>query len=432
MKLWSLVFKEIRHRKMPFVLGLLAVAAAAACFTGALTLLHSHDLRTAGILAERQAETSREMKKLEDDFRKITKNMGFNVLILPKDQNLSDLYADDFASKFMPEEYATRLANSKIVTINHLLPSLQIKTKWPEEDRTVLVIGVKGEVPIAWLDQTEEKKKKPLLEPVAPGTMVLGHELHKGLKVKAGGKVRFMGREFTVTKTHKERGNKDDITAWINLGEAQSLFKKEGLINGIVALECYCAADRLDKVRAEIAGILPETQVIEFSTQAIARAESRTRAAEAAKVALAQEERGRLALRAEYENLSALLIPIMLLLSVSAIAFLTIANVRERRGEIGILRAIGFSGTQILSVFLGRNLLIGLGGALVGYLAGYFFAVLKGGLPGLSFGQSLAALYLNPVLWLCLLGAPLLACLAGWIPALSAAGQDPADTLREG
>ena len=64
------------------------------------------------------------MAKLKDDTRKAMLKLGFNVVILPKDQNLSDWYADDYASKYMPEEYVTKLANSRVVTVRHFLPSL--------------------------------------------------------------------------------------------------------------------------------------------------------------------------------------------------------------------------------------------------------------------------------------------------------------------
>ena len=262
--------------------------------------------------------------------------MGFNVLILPKDQNLSDLYADDFASRYMPEEYATRLARSRVVTINHLLPSLQQKVKWPEYERTVLLMGVRGEVYV------QSKQQKPLLEPVATGTMVLGAELARSLPLKIGDKARLLGREFTVAKVNPERGNKDDITVWINLPEAQALLGKPGLINGILALDCTCdVLNRLGRIRPEIARILPDTQVIEYASQAVTRAEARQRAADEAKASSQREQESRDKLRGEREALAAVLVPVVLVGSGIWIGLLALANVRDRRGEIGLLRALG-------------------------------------------------------------------------------------------
>ena len=133
MSLWRLVVKEILHRKVNFGLGVVSVIVAVACLVGALTLLRAHDVRTDQIVASREAETKEKMRKLEDDYRKIMKKLGFNVLILPKDQDLGDLYAEDYVSKYMPEEYVERLAKSGIMSIRHLLPSLQQRLTWRDK-----------------------------------------------------------------------------------------------------------------------------------------------------------------------------------------------------------------------------------------------------------------------------------------------------------
>ena len=111
-----------------------------------------------------EAETARNMDGLEDAIRKSMKGLGFNIFIYPEGQDMAEVYSQGFASKTMPEEYVTTLANSEIVTVNHLLPRLTRKIKWPEQDRTVVLIGVRGEVPLAHKDP-----KKPLIEPVPAG-----------------------------------------------------------------------------------------------------------------------------------------------------------------------------------------------------------------------------------------------------------------------
>jgi len=424
MSLPRLVLREILHRKLNFALGVVSVCVAVACLVGELAILKKHDARTEQIIAAKEAETHAKMAALEDDYRKLMLKMGFNVLILPKDQSLSDLYAEDFASKYMPEEYASRLATSRVVTINHVLPSLQQKVKWPEFERTVLLMGVRGEVYI------QSKQQKPLLEPVARGTMILGNELALNLRLKAGDKTKFMGREFAVAKVNPERGNKDDITVWINLAEAQELLDKRGLINGILALDCTCdTVDRLSRIRAEIARILPDTQIIEYASQAVARAEARQRAAEEAQDAIAREKQNRAKLRQEREAFAAILVPVVVVGAALWIAFLSFSNVRERRTEIGILRALGVQSRRIMAIFLSRALLIGLAGACLGLAAGLLVGTFWQ--EGLGATQ-VAAFHLEPRLIVAvLLGAPLVAAVAGWLPSYLAAQQDPAEVLIE-
>ncbi|HLU49059.1 MAG TPA: hypothetical protein VK116_13280, partial [Planctomycetota bacterium] len=116
MSAFRLVLREIAFRRASFLLAVVSVTVAVGCVAGAWLSLAGHDLRTQRILDEREEEVTLAAKELEDTYRRITKAMGYNVLILPKDQNLADFHADDYASKHMPESYADRLASSRIVT----------------------------------------------------------------------------------------------------------------------------------------------------------------------------------------------------------------------------------------------------------------------------------------------------------------------------
>jgi len=423
MTFWRLVTREIMYRKINFALGVLSALVAVGCLVAQLTLLRAHDLRTEQIIAAKEAETQAAMDKLEDDYRKIMKKLGFNVLILPKDQNLGDLYADDYGRKTMPESYVEKLTNSKIMTVRHLLPILQQKLKWPEQRRTIVLVGTRGEVPLA-----HRAPREPMLTLVPRGTMVMGYELHRSLGIAVGHKATVLGREFTVTKCNPERSTKDDISVWINLAEAQELLDKKGLVNGIMALQCVCAKAQLAQMRQEIQGILPNTQVIEFSSKVLIRFEARKRAADMATQALAAEKASRRRLRDERAGFAALLVPVVVVGCTVWIGFLAFANVRERRQEIGILRALGIGAGHVFLVFVAKALLYGVCGACLGYVAGLAVGWEWGEVPS---GEGYAALFDPSLLVAVVVLAPLLACLASWIPAMMAAQQDPAVVLRD-
>ena len=424
MTLRRLVVKEMLHRKLNSAMALLSVIAAVACLVGALTMLRAHDLRTNEIIAQKEAETEETMLQMEDDYRKIMKKLGFNLLIIPSEQEVGDLYADDYASKYMPEEYVDRLVEARIMSIRHLLPSLQQKLKWPERQRTIILMGVRGEVPLPYRD-----RKEPLLEPVPSGGMVVGYELHRSLGLSVGDRVELLGREFTVNKLHPERGNKDDITVWIGLAEAQELLGRRGKINAILALECFCFEPRLAEIREEVSRILPDTQVIEFATEVLVRAEARGRAAQTAREALAREKRSRADHRAEIETFASVLVPLVVVVCALWIGLLAFGNVRQRRPEIGILHALGLRSRDILIVFLAKALLIGALGAVIGYVAGLVAGGVWGELP---LGRPWwAALFDWRLLVAVVVLAPLLSAFASWIPAMVAAQQDPALVLRE-
>ncbi len=360
------------------------------------------------------------MRGHEDEIRKITLKLGFNILILPKDQSLADLYADDFAAHTMPESYGQRLVQANVVTIRHLLPSLQERVYWNEAQRGVLLFGTRGE-----LDKRDQKK--PLLDAVPPGKVVLGSELGRAHKV--GDKISLSltrrgpndavedlpAGEFVVHGVRSSRGNKDDITVWVHLADAQRILKKENRINALLALECDCSAQRLANVRDEVSRILPETQVIEYQSQAIARAEARNQAA--AK---------RAELRDRHESFAALLVPLIVLGSMVLLGVLAFLNVEDRVGEIGILRALGVGARQVFVLFLAKALAAGVIGAVLGYAAGTAAGLWlsePAETPAIAFSAGLLAV--------ALLAAPALCALASLLPALRAARQDPAIVLQQ-
>ena len=107
------------------------------------------------------------------------------------------------------------------------------------------------------------------------------------------------------------------------------------------------------------------------------------------------------------------------------IAFLAFSNSRDRRSEIGILRAMGISTGAILSALMGRAFLVGFTGAgLTLLLAFILSAPLSERLNGFEL-QSLAGYV--PMVLLCV---PALSCAASWLPALQAVNRDPATILR--
>lgn len=419
MKISLLVIKEIKRRKLNFFLGLLSVVFAVASVTGALTMLKIHDINSEIIISAKEKETRERLAKLQDDYRKITKKLGFNLLILPEGQNLSDFYAEDYAIKLMPESYVDSLANTRSVLIRHLLPSLQEKIMWPERHRTIILTGIRGEVPFA-----HKNPKEPILEPVPKGTAIMGYELHKSMGIETGDKITIKGKTFTVGKCNDLRGNKDDITVWIDLKEAQEIMGKPGKINAIQALKCHCVDNELSNVREEVHAVLPGTQVIEKGGKVLMRAEARDRAAQEAVEVLKAEKNHRIRMRREQEKFASVLVPSVVVASAVWIAFLFIGNVRERKSEVGILRAVGVKEWKIMQLFLQKAVILGWTGALTGYVLGLAAGSVFGGMFTL-------AIFNVPLLITVLIFAPVLALMAAYIPATMAARQDPADVLRE-
>ncbi len=308
---FKLLLAEIRYRKLNFLLSLFAVTAAATLFVAGPVLVEGYG-----------RETDRQLGKMEDETRKLMLNIGFNLLIVNRETNMSDFWADDFAEHDMPEEYIVKLADSPALKhIRHLVATLQEKIKWRE--RSVLLCGYLRETP-----QTHFGKKKPMGYNIKPNTVWLGYELAHGFGLKAGDEIEVLGKKFTVGKTFDERGSKEDIAIAMSLKDAQATLKKPGRINHILALGCQCDQERLPTIRKELASVLPDAKITEHKSIAQARAEQR---------AMVAVERQRV--QGTMESLLDVTTPLVLLACGVWVGLLTLSNVRERRGEIGLLRA---------------------------------------------------------------------------------------------
>ena len=450
MTVWRLVIREICHRKLSFLMGVVSVTTAVACLVGAAALLRADRVITDQVMEEKQSLVERAVAdqeevvkqagaELEDAMRKHMLGLGFNILILPKEQSRSELLLNGMTAT-MPEGYVEKLGQSSIVTVNHLLPSVTRRVLWPEHNREVILIGTRGEVPIQ-----HRALKKPLLEEVTEGKMVVGYEIQKELGLKVGDTVTFQKHDFTISAVHPERGSTDDVTVWISLRQAQELLGMQNQINAILALECDCAGDRISAIRAEIEAILPGTQVIEKYSQALARAEARSNAKKSAESALEEErksgqamllreEQSRSRLEQQHAGFAAVLVPLVLVGSAVTIFLLALANARQRTEEIGILRAIGLKSRQIILAFLSKATVIGLTGAVPGIGLGLWIGTSLGGMP--NSGTGWQQLFSAGDLVSTIIAAPMVAValtgIGSWVPALLAARQDPAIVLQSG
>lgn len=406
MQLGKLLLEEMRFRKLNVVLSTLAVCVTAALVVAGPTLIDGYRRASDQVLTQ-----------LEDQTRRLMRDLGFNLMIVHRDTNMADLWAEDFAAHDMPEAYVERLAASESLTlITHLVATLQQKTKW--NGRTVLVVGYLPEA-----TQSHMVQKKPMGYVLEPGTVLVGYELGHGLA--AGDEIELLGRTFRIARLLPEKGSKEDVTIVMNLADAQALFDKPGRVNQIMALGCRCEGERLPQIRAQLEAVLPETRITESQSIAVARAEQREAVSQ--KAAEVQGMLQRLAGRAT---------PLVVVVCGIWVGLLALANVRERRFEIGLLRALGKSSSGIAGLFLGKAVLVGLIGGAAGCLLGAWFAQgAAGSVAGLGPDAIIVtAADFRPslqIVLITLLGAPLLCLLASYLPTLLAIVQNPAVVLRD-
>ncbi len=378
----QLIIKEILHRKLNFSLSLLAIVTAVALFVSFFTT---------GEASKR--ETIRLMR-----------DMGYNLRIIHKDTDMNAFFLRGYSDITMPHDYVHILAKQDMPNFlyTHLLATYQHNVQW--RGTSAIIKGIAAEV------MPVNKSKPSMIFTIEPGTAYLGYELAKRFNLSQGDSIEVMGKTFTVERTLYESGTEDDIRIYVHLSDAQELFDQEGKINEIMALDCRCLienVDPLELLRKQLAKTLPDTRVIQIRNIAQARTEQREM----------------------MDQYFAMIMPIIIIVCAIWIGALAMLNVRDRRQEIGVFRALGYRSGKIAGLFLGKALLIGVLGALIGFLIGTILALIWGPAIFKVTASKISPIY-SLLVW-SIIVAPLFAALSSFIPAALAITQDPADVLRE-
>lgn len=380
MSIFGLIVKELRYRWISSLGAALGIALAVALCLALPALYDAAD---------------RETTRLQRD-------LGFNLRILPADADMDQFYVRGFALETMPEEVVGRLAEQRTLAYNHLVATLQQEVQ--VGGGPALLVGIS---PTYFPPGSQ---KPPMSPDIQPGTAHLGRQIAERLGVEVGDRIEASGRSFEVVRVAPQAGDADDIRIWVALDDAQEALGMAGLINEVKAIDCLCLTPEEDpqaQIQAEVSRVAPEARVAMLNRMAATRAGQRRMI----------ERFGRFAA------------PAAILIAAVWVCLFSMVNVRQRRQELGLLRAMGYGPSMIGGLFLGKALVLGLLGAAGG--AGLAWLCVSAAAPRLfpvtAAGASLtAAAVRQAVLW-----TPLAAAIASAMPIALALLQSPARVLAK-
>lgn len=450
MSILYLLKSEILHRKLNFVFSVIAVVTAATLFVAGPTILRGYQRDSDQRLSAMQAETDKNLEAMEEKAvkdladldkktKRIMRDLGFNLRIIHKNTDLTQLFAK-FVSFDMPESYVDQLAASPEITkIVHLVATLKQMVEVGGQSR--LLVGFAPES-----TQSHIEQKAPMGFQIKPGTVYLGHVAAQKKEegtYQVGDLITVLGEEFTVARVLPPHGTtSEDIAIAMHLKDAQQVLGKQGLISEIVALGCKCkTVDRIEEITAQLETVLPDTQVIELRTQAIAREDQRRLVTNhnAQQMDDYRQTRGKIVAKEKSSKATVLnaleivtnyVVPLIVLVCVIWIGLLAWSNVQDRRAEIGLFRALGRKTSSIVMLFLGKAVLVGFVGGCIGCLLGSCLVFQLAQSAMLDVSEQ----YFQPSveqLGMTILGASLLAAMASYLPTLVAIQQDPAVVLMD-
>ncbi len=184
----------------------------------------------------------------------------------------------------------------------------------------------------------------------APGgnEFVIGSEAARILDTALHRKLTLKGTPYTVSGVLAPTGSQDDHLIFSRIETAQALLNKTGLVS-MVEIAALCGACPITEMVRQISGVLPGARVM----------------------AIQQVVKGRMETLDRFKEFSYGTSAVVLLVGSLVVLVTMMGSVRERTGEIGIFRAIGFRKNHIMKIIFIEAIFISALAGLLGYVTGF-------------------------------------------------------------
>ena len=139
-----LIQKEIFHRKINFLLAVMAIVIGVALFVAFYTMSEASNRETI----------------------RLTRDMGFNLRIVPKETNMDKFWHLGYSEFTMPQENALKFMSFKDFSFAHLTATLHHKLLW--RGMEVVLTGISDEL------EPSGREKTPMIHIIKPGDLILG------------------------------------------------------------------------------------------------------------------------------------------------------------------------------------------------------------------------------------------------------------------
>jgi putative ABC transport system permease protein len=205
-----------------------------------------------------------------------------------------------------------------------------------------------------------------------------------------------------VTGVIESTGSNEDAYVILPLSDSQDLLNREGKVSSL-EVRALCNECPVEEISMQIEDKFPGLEARSMS----------------------QIVRNELAI-IEHTRSSAMAVSIItLLVSTLTVASTMLASVNEKFKEIGIMRAVGASDVQVVSMLFFEGAIIGAVGGIIGFAAGTIASTISAPLL-VQVPPSPMWSILLPVTGICIFTG----MLASILPAKRALGVDPAEVLR--
>lgn len=302
-----------------------------------------------------------------DSFEKKLVSYGANILVTPKRETLKVSYGGytlgdvtleehwislDFARKAVdniPLRANIAVLAPKLIATTRLNKTGDPPQSNPGGGQPVAIVGVDWKEELSLKGYWEAQGRLPDADSV--NEALAGASLAQSLGLTPGQTLAIGGRDLVVSGVLLPTGGDDDTVLFASLPFVQEFTGNTNRAS-FIEVAALCAGCPIEDLVAQLQEALPDTEVRALRQVA----ESRMYAVHFA------------------QNLAFSASLVILVTACAMIVMSMLSSVTERRKEIGIMRAVGFSRSSVFTVFVAEALVIGLLAGITGYVSGYFLA----------------------------------------------------------
>ncbi len=404
MNIIKLVWLELGQRKTQLITGTLAIMLGIGVIVA---------IRSISVVSEKAVAINLD-------------NLGANIMVLPQGASVNNYYTADIDAPTFPEEYVERIVTSTLPGVDNLSPKLTRRVKIGDKKFVLTGILPKNELaskPIwqnsglfgAELEAScgenpenkshgfeDEKLQRKSVDSLNPTDCLIGSSAAQQLQLKTGDKLEINETVFTVAKVLGETGTIDDDRIFAHLQTVQDMLGIGDQISAIEIMGCCNAIT--EGLLGKLRNILPDTRITTIGQ--IVATQVKTNAL--------------------MNQISLILLIIILVVGGISIGNYMWANVNERKREIGILRMIGYSRASIYFMLMTKAFIMGVIGGVVGYVVGTLIAY--------KLGPNLAGINVDPIpillLWSVILSI-VISIIGSILPAYFASKFEPYSNMQE-
>ncbi|MDR0828460.1 MAG: ABC transporter permease [Desulfovibrio sp.] len=290
---------------------------------------------------------------IADNFEKKLISYGANILVTPKRETLRISYGGYSLGDVIMEEDPIDLATAQKAidamplraNIAIVAPKMLAMTRL--SGQTLALVGVDWEQELQLKGYWEAEGEFPGADGAFEA--LAGAEAARKLDLRPGQSLDIDGKTLRLAGVLKATGSDDDSALFVPLKLAQDIAGKPGQAS-FLEVAALCSGCPIEDITAQLQEAMPDSEVRAL----IQVAESRMYSVHFA------------------QNLAFSVSLVILVTACAMLIMSMLSSVAERRREIGIMRAIGFSRSSVFAVFVSEALGIGLLAGTLAYVCGRF------------------------------------------------------------